>query len=174
MTVPQGALAAITMGDMLVKLYDLPDVVPRVRALREAGVVVRVAMPYEKPDVVGWVRGQFGGAWAGECDAAFARQPVACFIAAEQGRLEGFACHDCTCPNFFGPMGVDATARGRGIGSALLLCCLHAMAARGYAYAIIGGAGDGGIYRKLAGAVDIAGSTPGVYRDRLARGEASR
>ncbi len=161
------------MGDMLVKLYDLPDGAPRLRALRDAGVVVRAAMPYEKQDVVTWVRGRFGDAWAGECEAAFARQPVACFVAAEDGRLRGFACHDCTCPNFFGPMGVAAEARGRGIGSALLLCCLHAMAARGYAYAIIGGAGNGDIYRKAVGAVDIAGSTPGVYRDRLARDAAA-
>lgn len=156
------------MGDMLVKLYDLPDVAPRLRALREAGVVVRAAMPYEKEQVVTWVRAQFGAAWAGECDVAFAQHPVACFIAVERERLAGFACHDSTCRNFFGPMGVHPTARGRGIGSVLLQCCLRAMAARGYAYAIIGGAGNGELYRKVAGAVDIEGSTPGIYRDRLA------
>ena len=43
------------------------------------------------------------------------------------------------------------------------------MADRGYAYAIIGGAGDGAIYRKVAGAIDIEGSAPGIYRDRLTR-----
>lgn len=157
------------MGDMLVKLYDLPDLAPRLRALREAGVVVRAAMAYEKLPVVAWVRAQFGDAWAGECDVAFARNPVSCFIAVDAGRLAGFACHDCTCPNFFGPMGVQAAARGRGIGGVLLGSCLQAMAARGYAYAIIGGAGSGDIYRKVAGAVDIEGSAPGIYRDRLAR-----
>ena len=157
------------MGDMLVKLYDLPDLAPRLRALREAGVVVRAAMAYEKLPVVAWVRAQFGDAWAGECDVAFARHPVSCFIAIDAGRLAGFACHDCTCPNFFGPMGVQAAARGRGIGGVLLGSCLQAMAARGYAYAIIGGAGNGEIYRKVAGAVDIEGSAPGIYRDRLAR-----
>ena len=164
-----GAEGETLMGDMLVKLYELPDPAPQVRALRDAGVVVRAAMPYEKLPVVTWVRAQFGAAWAGECDVAFARHPVSCFIAVDQGVLAGFACHDCTCRNFFGPMGVQAAARGRGIGSALLQCCLHAMAARGYAYAIIGGVGDGDIYRKVVGAVDIEGSTPGIYRDRLAR-----
>jgi predicted N-acetyltransferase YhbS len=64
-------------------------------------------------------------------------------------------------------MGVAVEARGRGIGGALLLACLHAMAAAGYAYAIIGGVGNADIYRKVAGAVEIAGSTPGIYRDRL-------
>jgi GNAT superfamily N-acetyltransferase len=156
------------MGDMLVKLYDLPDVAPRLSALRDAGVIVRVAMPYEKTQVVRWVRERFGDAWGDECEVAFSRQPVSCYIALDHGRLAGFACHDSTCRNFFGPMGVHATARGRGIGSALLQSCLHAIAAGGYAYAIIGGAGDGAIYRKAAGAVDIEGSTPGIYRDRLA------
>ena len=161
------------MGDMLVKLYDLPDPAPRLRALRDAGVIVRAAMPYEKMPVVTWVRAQFGDAWGGECEVAFAHHPVSCFIAVDDGRLAGFACHDSTCRNFFGPMGVDVAARGRGIGSALLQSCLHAMAARGYAYAIIGSAGSGDIYRKAAGAVDIAGSSPGIYRDRLARGPAA-
>jgi GNAT superfamily N-acetyltransferase len=158
------------MGDMLVKLYDLPDLAPRVRVLRDAGVVLRAAMAYEKQPVVAWVRREFGEAWAGECDVAFADRPAACFVAVEGGRLVGFACHDCTARNFFGPMGVLPAARGRGIGAALLQSCLHAMAARGYAYAIIGGVDDGAIYRKVAGAVDIAGSEPGIYRDRLARG----
>jgi hypothetical protein len=161
------------MADLLVKLYELPDVGPRLRALGDWGVVVRAAMPYEKTQVVTWVRERFGDNWADESEVAFSRLPVGCYIAVADGRLAGFACHDCTCPNFFGPMGVDAAARGRGMGSALLLCCLHAMAADGYAYAIIGGvggAGDGAIYRQVAGAVDIAGSTPGVYRARLARG----
>jgi len=157
------------MGDMLVKLYDLSDPAPQLRTLRAAGVVVRAAMAYEKLPVVAWVRAQFGDAWAGECDVAFARHPVSCFISIDAGRLAGFACHDCTCPNFFGPMGVQAAARGRGIGGVLLGSCLQAMAARGYAYAIIGGAGSGDIYRKVAGAVDIEGSAPGIYRDRLAR-----
>ena len=157
------------MGDMLVKLYDLPDPAPQVRALRDAGMVVRAAMPYEKAPVVTWVREQFGDTWAGECEVAFAHHPVSCFIAVDHGRLAGFACHDSTCRNYFGPMGVHASARGRGIGSALLQCCLQAMAARGYAYAIIGGVDNGAIYRKVAGAVAIEGSTPGIYRDRLAR-----
>jgi len=167
-TLPRGAKAGVPMGDMLVKLYDLPDVAPRVRALGDAGVIVRIAMAYEKAPVVTWVREQFGDAWGDECEVAFARQPVSCYVAVDHGRLAGFACHDSTCRNFFGPMGVHASARGRGIGSVLLQCCLHAMAAAGYAYAIIGGAGNGAIYRKVAGAIDIEGSTPGIYRDRLA------
>jgi len=155
------------MTDLLVKLYDLPDAQGPARALAAGGVVVRRAMPYEKSQVIAWVRERFGDGWADECDVAFGNRPRSCFVAVERGALLGFACHDSTCRNFFGPMGVAAEARGRGIGGALLLACLHAMAAAGYAYAIIGGVGNGAIYRKVAGAVEIAGSVPGIYRDRL-------
>ena len=67
----------------------------------------------------------------------------------------------------FGPTGVEETDRGRGIGAALLLVSLADMASRGYAYAVIGGAGSAEFYAKVAGAAEIAGSVPGLYRDRL-------
>ena len=153
------------MGDMLVKLYELPEVASRLAALRDEGIVVRRAMPYENSQVLAWVRGCFGEGWADECSMALAHR--SCFVAVARGAIAGFACHDATCPNFFGPMGVANEMRGRGVGSALLLCCLHAMTAAGYAYAIIGGVANGDIYRKVAGAIDIAGSSPGIYRDRL-------
>jgi predicted N-acetyltransferase YhbS len=152
---------------MLVKLYDLPDAQRQVQALAASGVIIRRAMPYEKTQVVAWVRERFGAEWADECEVAFGQRPRACFVAVDHGALAGFACHDSTCRNFFGPMGVAAEARGRGIGGGLLLACLNAMAAAGYAYAIIGGVGNGEIYRKTAGAVEIEGSVPGIYRDRL-------
>ena len=41
--------------------------------------------------------------------------------------------------------------QGKGIGKALLLRCLHALRAEGYAYAIIGGVGAGGLLRKVRG-----------------------
>ena len=77
----------------------------------------------------------------------------------------GFACHDTTAPGFFGPTGTAETARGRGIGAALLASTLQAMRMDGYAYAIIGGVGEHvrGFYEKTVGAVVIDGSTPGIY-----------
>jgi len=45
------------------------------------------------------------------------------------------------------------------------------MAGMGYGYAIIGGVGPADFYTKVAGAVEIEGSSPGIYRDRLAEGE---
>jgi len=155
------------MTDMLVKLYNLPPLEPALEKPRAAGVEIRRALAAEKSLVVAWVARHFEPAWAGECDVAFSRRPIACFIAVEQGRLVGFACHDATCPNFFGPTGVLENQRGRGLGQALLLACLHAMRRQGFAYAIIGGVGPVEFYQKIAGATVIPDSTPGIYRDML-------
>ncbi len=158
------------MPDLLVKLYELPDPSPRLEALRSQGVRIRRAMAYEKAAVVAWVRGRFGDGWASECEVAFSRQPIACHIATRAGHILGFACHDATALGLFGPTGVEESERSRGLGAALLLASLHAMAHRGYAYAVIGGAGSLGFYERVCGATEIAGSTPGLYADRLARG----
>ena len=157
------------MSDMLVKLYDLPAVEALIKRLKDQRIVIRTAMPYEKHDVVEWVRGSFGRRWASECDVAFSNHPVSCFIATEAGEIIGFACYDSTCKDFFGPTGVVETKRGLGIGKALFLSCLHTMAAKGYAYAIIGGAGPTDFYTKTVGATTINGSSPGIYRDQLTK-----
>ena len=157
---------------MLVRLYDLPEVSARLRALREAGIEVRRAIAPEKHVVVSWVRETFGDAWASECEVSFGRLPISCFRAQRAQDVLGFACYDATAKAFFGPTGVVEPERKRGIGTALLLMTLHAMAAEGYAYAIIGGVGPADFYAKAAGAVPIAGSTPGIYADLLHGGRA--
>jgi len=153
--------------DMLVKLYALPDSRDAYERLRKAEITMRQALAPEKHKVVAWVRQNFSEAWASEVDVAFSRQPVSCFIAIKQKNILGFACHDATCPNFFGPTGVDPNARKSGIGAALLLACLEAMKAQGYGYAIIGGVGPADFYAKTVGAIAIEGSEPGVYRGLL-------
>ena len=155
------------MPDMLVKLYDLPEVGSLIKRLQDQGVVIRTAMAYEKHQVVEWVRSFFSDGWASECDVAFSNHPVSCTIATEGGHIIGFACYHSTCKDFFGPTGVDKMKRGKGIGKALFLTCLHALAADGYAYAIIGGAGPSEFYAKTVGATIIEGSAPGIYRDQL-------
>ncbi len=147
---------------MLVKLYTLPDLYEALQRVAQAGAAVRRPNPWEKAVVLEWVRSTFGTAWATECETAFASNPPSCFIAVKTG-LIGFACHDCTRRNFFGPTGVALAERGRGVGRALLLACLHAMRERGYAYAVIGGVGPAEYYAKTVGATVIEGSTPGIY-----------
>ncbi len=155
------------MPDLLVKLYELTDVRPRIDSLQKEGIKIRRAMVYEKHQIVEWVIDHFGQGWAGECDVSFSRSPVSCFIATQNNDIVGFACYECTAKNFFGPMGVSETFRNQGIGKALLLTSLDAMSAIGYAYAIIGNADSLEFYKKTAGAVEIPGSSPGIYRDRL-------
>src|ERR1700720_984948 len=127
--------------DMLVKLYDLPDSRPAYERLQQAGITMRRALAPEKHKVTAWVRKNFSEAWASEAEVAFSRQPVACFIAVQQRTIVGFACHDATCPNFFGPTGIEPNARKNGIGKALLFACLEDMRHHGFGYAIIGGVG---------------------------------
>ena len=153
--------------DMLVKLYDMPCSRACFERMVQLGITVRRALAPEKHKVVAWVRESFAEGWASEAEVAFSRQPVCCFIAVQDGGIVGFACHDVTCRDFFGPTGVEPKARGNGVGTALLLACLEDMKQHGFAYAIIGGVGPADYYSKTVGAVPIAGSEPGVYRGLL-------
>lgn len=155
------------MPDMLVKLYTLPPLAPLIERQRAAGIEVRRALVPEKHLVVEWVRRHFKQPWADECDVSFGREPVACFIATDGDQIVGFGCYDTTFRNFFGPTGVDETYRGRDIGRALLVACLHAMADGGFGYAIIGAAGPTEFYSKTVGAIAIEDSWPGMYRGLL-------
>ncbi|MCC6197276.1 MAG: GNAT family N-acetyltransferase [Burkholderiales bacterium] len=151
------------MHDMLVRLYDLPSLDEALAAVAKQGVTVRRAIAPEKPAVLDWTRVHFASSVA-EIETAFAQVPATCFVAVRERALLGFACHDVTARNFFGPEGVASAERGKGIGRALLLAALHAQRAQGYAYSIIGGVGPAEFYARAAGAVAIAGSTPGIYR----------
>lgn len=157
------------MHDMLVRLYDLPDLAPYLARQSADGIDIRRPLPAERQVVVDWVLAHFDPVWSNECKVAFANQPVSCFIAVDAQReaIVGFSCYEVVYKDFFGPIGVLEAYRGRDIGAALLLACLHAMHEMGYAYAIIAGVGPTAFYARVVGAVDIAGSTPGVYRGVL-------
>jgi ribosomal protein S18 acetylase RimI-like enzyme len=153
--------------DMLVKLYDLPDSRAVMERPTQAGVSIRRALVPEMHRVTAWVKDNFSDGWASETEVAFSRQPVSCFIAVKAGKIVGFACHDVTCRNFFGPTGVDPKVRKNGAGTALLLACLEDMKYQGFGYAIIGGVGPADYYAKAVGAVAIEGSDIGIYRGLL-------
>jgi len=153
--------------DMLVKLYDLPDSHGLRTKLAQAEVSLRRALAPEKHKVVAWVKDHFSEYWASEAEVAFSREPVSCFIAVKDGEIQGFACHDVTCRNFFGPTGVLPKVRKGGVGTALLLACLEDMKHAGYGYAIIGGVGPADYYARAVGAVAIEGSDVGIYRGLL-------
>lgn len=155
---------------MLVRLYELPDLASAEAALAAADAVVQRPLVLDARRILSVVAEHFGDTapgWADECHACLLRQPPTCFVATRQSVVLGFACYDATARGMFGPVGVIAGERGKGIGRALLLRCLHAMAGDGYAYAVIGWVDDPAYYRKAVAAVPIAGSEPGVYRRAL-------
>jgi GNAT superfamily N-acetyltransferase len=158
--------------DMLVPLYKLAEMEDRVTRMADHGITIRRAMPYEREHIVDWVRQVFtteGPGWASECGIALSSVPAKCHIATREGQLLGFACFDATAKGVFGPTGSDPGSRGQGIGAALLQVSMAAMQEAGYAYAVIGGAGEHvrQFYQKVAAAVEIEGSEPGMYRDSL-------
>jgi len=158
------------MTDMLVRLYDLPS--PASPRADVDGLRVFRPLVQDARHVLAFVEKHFAAAapgWVDECRASLLRQPPACFVAQRSGALLGFACYDATARGMFGPTGVAAAERGKGIGRTLLLACLHAMAAEGYAYGVIGWVHDQGYYRKAVGAIPIADSDPGIYRRMIGR-----
>ena len=155
------------MGDLLVKLYELPDKDSYPMGSKGGGVWLRPAMAYEKHLVINWVRDHFGMRWASECDVSFSNRPISCHIVTRNGSILGFACYDTVSRGMFGPIGVVECARGQGLGRNLLLSCLQAMAILGYAYAVIGRTGSAGFYSRVVSIVEIPDSTPGIYLDQL-------
>ncbi len=152
------------MQDMLVRLYDLPDMSGLKKENEANGFTFRRPLAAEKSIVLDWVRERFGPGWASETDVAFSYQPISCFLALQDGAITGFAVYDAAYRNFFGPTGVVESLRGKGLGKVLLMECLLAMKAQGYAYAIIGGVGPAKFYERAVGAELIKGSDPGIYR----------
>jgi GNAT superfamily N-acetyltransferase len=155
--------------DMLVALYKLQGIDVHRRQVVEQGITVRRALAHERKPITDWVTKHFGAGWAGECATALSQLPATCLVATRDGDLLGFACFDVTAKGFFGPTGVAEDARGQGIGAALLAEALLAMRAAGYAYAIVGGTDESlrTFYEKVAGAVPISGSEPGIYAEPI-------
>jgi GNAT superfamily N-acetyltransferase len=151
------------MPDLLVNLLRLP-------ALEDTstqGFIVRHAQPWDLTPVRRFVTDNFSAKWADELSVGFARQPVSVYIATIDRELAGFAAYECTRRGFFGPTGVIDSARGKGIGKALLLASLWSLREMGYVYAIIGAAGPVRFYQKTVGAIIISDSEPGIYADAL-------
>jgi GNAT superfamily N-acetyltransferase len=160
------------MPEMLVKLYELDDDWQFITEQKSRGITLRKPIGPEKHLVVGWVADNFGSAWAGEADVAFANRPRSCFVAVKNDTIVGFACYDATALGFFGPLGVDRRHRRMGIGTALLMACLLDMKLKGYGYAVVGAVKDTDFYKNTVGAQEIPGSTPGLYRIWVKKTEA--
>ena len=155
------------MPDLLVNLLKLPPLEPLVRDLSGQGIKLRLAQPFEITHVRQFIEESFSIAWADEVSVGFANKPVTVYIATRDARVIGFAGYECTRRNFFGPTGVVESARGRGIGKALLIVSLWGLRKLGYVYGVIGGAGPVEFYQEAVGAIVIPDSEPGIYADLL-------
>lgn len=136
-----------------------------------ASVLMEIRKPIgpEHDTITAWVARTFSPVWASEARVALNNRPVSLFIAArgEPSELIGFCCYDATARGFVGPIGVAESARGTGVGAALLRACLADMRAVGYGYAVAGSVGAPEFFRRVAGAVEIPDSSPGIYRGML-------
>ena len=152
--------------DMLISLASL-----RVLAgpLTAGTQLIRKPIAPEHDTITAWVAKTFSSGWASEARVALNNRPVSLFIATrgDPSELIGFCCYDATARGFVGPIGVAESARGTGVGAALLRACLADMRALGYGYAVAGAVGAPEFFRRVAGAVEIPDSSPGIYRGML-------
>ena len=159
------------MPDMLVRLYDMPDQSKK-RPLEE-GIVIKRALNLDRSKIVDFVKANFSEGWVNECKRAMNNDPVSCYIAVKDGAVIGFACYDSTAKGMFGPTGILESARGKGVGDALLNACMVSMREKGYAYAIIGWVTDTvEFYKKSVGAEIIEGATTrkSIYQNLISGG----
>jgi len=141
------------MADMLVNLAALPDVAPILAEQKSKGVKIRRGQPDEKDRITEWVREFINPNWVIGCEVALEQEPATCFVAVETDKTRvatdnpndspseiilGFACYDVVTEGVFGPTGVRGDRQDSGIDTALLLTCLHEMAALNYERAVIG------------------------------------
>ena len=104
------------MMDMLVRLYDLPDIEEDLRRLEREGFLIRRPGAYERHLVADWVGRNFSPKWVSEAKVAFGRQPISCYIATREKKILGFACYDVTARGFFWPHGSGGRGAQKRIG----------------------------------------------------------
>lgn len=152
--------------DMLISLASLRVLVGPLTA---GAQLIRKPIGPEHDLITAWVSKTFSPGWASEVRVALNNRPVSLFIATrgEPSEPIGFCCYDATALGLVGPIGVAESARGTGVGAALLRACLADMRAVGYGYAVAGAVGAPEFFRRVAGAVEIPDSSPGIYRGML-------
>jgi GNAT superfamily N-acetyltransferase len=144
----------------------MPKLAPLAAGIEASGARSRRAESFERTKVIEFVREHWPH-WADEVEAGFQAVPPTLYIATRDRDLIGFAAYNVTRPDYFGPTAVLEGERKQGIGRVLLLQCLEALRAEGYAYAIIGGVGPVAYYERTVGASVIPGSDPGIYGGTL-------
>ncbi|MHB9130728.1 MAG: GNAT family N-acetyltransferase [Armatimonadota bacterium] len=138
------------MPDIVCPLFDAPDPRPLIARLRDDGIIVRRARPWDRNALSAFILEHWGQGWVDETLVAFSHQPVTAVIALEEKKIIGFSAYEVTAPCYFGPTGVNETYRGRNIGKALFLDALQGLRELGYVYGFIGSPGPIDFYLKAA------------------------
>ncbi len=114
------------------------DTAKEERKLRAQEITIARATRKDFQPMIRWIRRNFA-AWEAEIKAAFKNKPVSLHIAKKKGRIIAFSAHETNNrgTGWFGPMGTNKAARGKGIGGILLKRCLKDLKNAGYNYSII-------------------------------------
>lgn len=72
------------MGDMLVKLYELPDCSELIQKLKDEGIVIKRAIGPEKRLLEEWCSVHFTEHAASEVSVGMSRSPAGVFIAVKE------------------------------------------------------------------------------------------
>lgn len=101
-------------------------------------IEISIATADDKGAVDMFINSEFTESWGKEIEPVFQPEHSAFGIMAScQGKIIGFAAIHATNPNWFGPMVVSASYRGRGVGKLLLLTSINKAAAGGTTRLII-------------------------------------
>ncbi len=100
------------------------DTAEREAFLRTRGLIVRRAVPADKPGLARLCQEYDNPGWAIETGIALENPQPTVFVAEQEGRISAFAAHSVVGPTHFGPMLTSPELRGLGIGSVLLKRCL--------------------------------------------------
>ena len=151
------------MADMLVNLYELPEI----GKVKDETIKIHRVLPPDAYKLKKFAEEYFNLEWVGEVEAALSRPNPTCFVAMRNNEVLGFACFDATAPGMFGPTGVRPDVRGLNVGKVLLLSALYGLKDLGYGYAIIGGVGKArGFYEKCCNALWLDMYEHSIY-DRM-------
>ena len=124
----------LSMDASLLQLRTPQWVEERERQLGAEGVAFESFEPRHILPLLDFMKAEFPGDWQRYIRETMTRialgqlAPDQVWVAVERGKVLGFAQHEA---ERFGPFGVSASQRGRGIGAVLLFKCLHTMRDKG-------------------------------------------
>ncbi len=109
-------------------------------SLKKENIICSRAAADDKKEIFEWLESlPHFKAWKHEVSSCFENNPISLHITRMNGKVNAFSAYDANNKGtgWFGPMGTDDTARGKGIGGVLLKRCLADMKKMGYNKGII-------------------------------------